>query len=302
MRSWFGRGGAAGAEGLLAGAMLADMAWQGSVAAPARDPPGVDPGSGWSSVRIDVVEELWGEGFVFPGGAEEAMRLAAPLGLSASSSVLLLGAGTGGAPRVLAEAFDCWVAGHEANATLADLAAARLRKAGGDVARRASVTSWNGRAPILRQRGFHHLVALDPIQGAPTHEMLAAIAGALKPGGQLAMLQLVAEAGLDPAEPSVAAWARLEQRDPVAVAEAEITRGLVELGFDVRVVEDVSERHRHSVMRGWGAMVRRMDGPRPAPLHAAAVVREAERWMRRLRLMQAGQLRLMRWHAIAKAR
>ncbi len=302
MRSWFGRGGAAGTEGLLAGAMLADLAGQGSAPAAPDSPPRVDPAADWSSVRIDVVEELWGEGFVFPAGAEEAMRLAAPLGLSGSSSVLLLGAGTGGAPRVLAEAFDCWVAGHEATATLADLAAARLRKAGGDVARRASVTCWNGRAPGPRRRGFHHAVALDPIQGGPADEMLAAIAGALKPGGQLAMLQLVAEAGLDPADPAVAAWARLEQRDPAMATAEEITSLLAELGFDVRVVEDVSERHRQCVMRGWGAMVRRMAGPRPAPLHAAAVVREAERWMRRLRLMQAGRLRLMRWHAIGKDR
>jgi hypothetical protein len=44
----------------------------------------------WPSARIGVVEALWGEGFLFPGGREETLRLAKPLGLSDASSLLLL--------------------------------------------------------------------------------------------------------------------------------------------------------------------------------------------------------------------
>src|SRR5450755_4421180 len=56
----------------------------------------------WPSARIGVVEALWGEGFLFPGGREETLRLATPLGLSAASSLLLLGAGSGGPARCIA--------------------------------------------------------------------------------------------------------------------------------------------------------------------------------------------------------
>ena len=54
----------------------------------------------WPSARIGVAEALWGEGFLFPGGGAEVLRLAKPLGLTAASSLLLIGAGSGGPPRL----------------------------------------------------------------------------------------------------------------------------------------------------------------------------------------------------------
>ncbi len=259
------------------------------------------PASAWSAVRIDVVEELWGEGFVTPGGAEALMRLAAPLGLSDSSSVLLLGAGMGGGARLLAESFDAWVSGYEADGELAALAAIRLKKIGGSAARRASVAVWDPAAPAFKRRFFHHALAIDVIRTAAPHDLLAASALALKPGGQFVVVQLVADPALDPADPGLLAWAGLEQRPAALPLADEITRVLVRLGFDVRVTEDISPRHMQQVLLGWAGLVGRLHGPKPAPLHAAAIVREAERWMRRVRLMQEGKLRLMRWHGIGRA-
>jgi hypothetical protein len=63
----------------------------------------------WPSARISVAEALWGEGFLFPGGEAETLRLAKPLGLSEASSLLLLGAGTGGPARSIATALGVWV-------------------------------------------------------------------------------------------------------------------------------------------------------------------------------------------------
>jgi hypothetical protein len=47
----------------------------------------------WPSARISVAAALWGEGFLFPGGSDEVLRLAKPLGLTEASSLLLVGAG-----------------------------------------------------------------------------------------------------------------------------------------------------------------------------------------------------------------
>ena len=313
LRNWFGRASPGNTQGLLAQATLAELSDERGGAAPSaslfpggnrpREPgaiAGGSPVSDWSAVRVGVVEELWGEGFLNPGGEEDLLRLAAPLGLSDKTSVLLLGAGTGGGARVLAEACGAWVSGYEADETLTALASARLKKAGGNVARRATVATWNPQAPLFKRKGFHHAVALDVIHAAAPQEVLAAASLALKPGGQFVMLQMVSDAKLDSADPALAAWARLEHRAPAVPLLADVTRTLARLGYDVRVVEDVSARHMQLVLRGWAALVRTLDGPKPAPLHAAAIVREAERWMRRLRLMQAGQLRMVRWHAISR--
>ena len=112
------------------------------------------------------------------------------------------------------------------------------------------------------------------------------------------MAEFVAATPLDPTDPAIAAWCRLEGRSPALHSEPAMTRALARLGFDVRVVEDISARHMQLALRGWKDLVRGMGGARPSPVEAAAIVAEAEMWTRRIRLMHSGVIRLVRWHAL----
>jgi cyclopropane fatty-acyl-phospholipid synthase-like methyltransferase len=251
----------------------------------------------WPSARISVTEALWGEGFLFPGGNDETLRLAKTLGLSAASSLLLIGAGSGGPPRCIAAQFGVWVTGYEANARVAALANERSQRAG--LGRRAQVEIWDPQAPKFPPRYFHHGMALDALRGANPKLMLAGVARALKPGGQFVLVETVADRALDPTDPSVATWARLDHRPIDLPSELILTKALAELGFDVRIVEDLSSRHIQSGLQGWYEAVRAMEAGRPSLRQLAVLVREAELWLERLRLMRGGKLRLVRWHAIA---
>jgi SAM-dependent methyltransferase len=252
----------------------------------------------WPSARIGIAEALWGEGFLFPGGAAETLRLAKPIGLSAASSLLLLGAGSGGPPRSIATNLGVWVSGFEANPRLATLANERSVRAG--LGRRAQVETWDPLAPKFPLHYYHHGMALEPLHGAKPEPTLAAMSLALKPGGQLVLVELVADLKLDADDPMVAAWARLDHRPPDVPSELAVTRILRQLGFDVRIVEDVSRRHMQHSVAGWLTAVRAMEDTRPTLHHLALVVREAELWLARFRLMRAGRLRLVRWHAIGR--
>jgi hypothetical protein len=259
----------------------------------------------WTPSRIAVADQLWGDGFVFPGGEEEVLRLAVPLGISAASSVLLLGAGAGGPVRALVGGLGAWVSGHEADPVLAAVAAERLPRAGRLVAKRATVVHWDASAPEFRRRAFHHTLALEALRGSPGRtvpvaDLLMALAGALRPGGHLVLVDVVAAARLDVSRPEVAAWARAEWREPDPPTEAALTAALGQLGFDVRVTEDLSARHMRMVVQSWNRALGVISEHRPAPLHAAALVAEAEVWMRRMRLIHAGQLRVVRWDAIGQ--
>jgi hypothetical protein len=108
----------------------------------------------WPRARIAVAEALWGEGFLLPGGGEEVVRLAKPLGLSAASSLLLVGAGTGGPPRHITAELGVWVTGYEANPRLIALANERSQRAG--LGRRAQVESWDPQRPKFPASYFHH--------------------------------------------------------------------------------------------------------------------------------------------------
>ena len=167
----------------------------------------------WPSARIGIAEALWGEGFLSPGGATETLRLAKPMGLSAASSLLLLGAGSGGSTRSIATSLGVWVSGFEANPRLAALANERSIRAG--LGKRAQVETWDPDAPKFPLHYYHHGMALEPLHGARPEPTLAALSLALKPGGQLVLVELVADLQLDAADPTVAAWARLDHRPPL---------------------------------------------------------------------------------------
>jgi hypothetical protein len=264
--------------------------------APDGSPPGPPPF--WTASRLAIEEELWGTGFLTPGGGPEVLRYAAPIGLSAAATLLLVGAGAGGPPRIVATELGAWVVAHESDPDLESLAARRLHRAGAALAKRATVAGWNPNAPHFRPRAAHHALALEAIRDATPEPILAAIAAGLKPHGQIVVVETVSAIPPDPADPAIAAWFRLEGRQPRLPMPDTITRALTRLGFDVRITEDLSARHMRLALLGWRHLVRQMARERPAPERAAAVVAQAELWTRRIRLMHAGQIRLMRWHAI----
>lgn len=251
----------------------------------------------WNADRLRITDALWGSGYVFPGGEIETLRLAKPLGLSKASSLLLLGAGGGGAACSLAIHFGTWVSGFEADSDL--LAAAVERVARKNLTKHAQTEGWNPAEPVFRQGFYHHAMLLEPLLGHQPDRILSAVARALKPGGHVTMIELVADAPLDPANPVVAGWAHLERRNPTTTpADVAISRILGRLGFDVRVCEDISERHVGHALAGWRTLVGAMEDAPPSRRDAMTCIREAELWLLRLRLFQTGALRLVRWHAI----
>jgi SAM-dependent methyltransferase len=254
----------------------------------------------WPAERLDVADALWGEGFQFPGGEAETLRLVKPLGLSAATSLLLLGAGSGGPPCCIASDLGVWVTGYESDQKLFNAAIERSLRSG--LARRARIASWDPESPSFERGYFHHGLGLEPLRDALVEPTLAAVAQALKPGGQFVLLETVADSPLDPTDPVVASWQKLDGRRLDRVpAEIAITRALGRLGFDVRIVEDISRRHIHQSVSGWRDAVRAMEQAKPTRREAAQLIKEAELWLLRLRLFRSRALRLVRWHAIGKS-
>ena len=260
-------------------------------------PPARVPRGDWPIERIALAYRLWGPGFIVPGGEAEILRLVRPLGAASSSSLLLVGVGAGGPAAAITRNFGAWVTGLDNDATL--LAAAKGVVAKAQLAKKIRIGSWDPLAPAFVPHGHHHCLALEPLHGAQAEPILDGLAKALRPGGQLVMTELTADKPLNPNDPAVARWAAMERRDPGGlVAGIAITRMLGRVGLDVRIAEDISARHLEQAMLGWRILLRDLQGRKPPKQEAAQMVAEAELWLLRRRLMRAGKLRLMRWHAI----
>ena len=253
----------------------------------------------WPAARLALNHQLWGQGFIFPGGEIETLRLARPLGVSASGSLLIAGAGSGGPACTVASNLGAWVTAVDTDPSL--LAAARRLVGQAQLGKKIVVAAWDPDNPTLGQKTHHHCLALEPFRGPHPEPILDALTRALKPGGHIVIAELTAPEPLDGADPTVRRWTDLEYRDPAQLlAPVAITRMLKRLGLDVRVVEDISQRHLEHAMLGWRVLLRDI-GPKPDRHEAAHLVREAELWLLRRRLIRDGRLRMMRWHAIGHA-
>lgn len=264
---------------------------------PVADPDTLSGAGAWTRQRLRMAEELWGEGFLCPGGGGEVRRLAVPLGLSASAALLLLGAGAGGPALLLAGELGVWVEGRESDPYLAAIAARRVQRAGVALAKRAAVASWDPRHPGFGRNGFDLALTLDVLRTGRPEDILGALTLAVKSGGRIALAETVAPVPLDPADPAAAAWLRLDRREPPLPDPARVTRTLERLGFVIHAAEDISTRHMRQAVSGWRRRLRDLRAEHPDAAHAAVLVAEAELWLRRVRLMRAGRIRMMRWLA-----
>jgi hypothetical protein len=109
---------------------------------------------------------------------------------------------------------------------------------------------------------------------------------------------VVADRTLNPKDTTLRAWMQADGRVAEPPAANSVTRALTRLGFDVHVMEDLSQNHERQAIAGWRGQIRALQNARPGNAFAAALVQEAERWLLRLRLMGDGKLKLMRWHAM----
>ncbi len=255
----------------------------------------------WPRTRVAAVEALWGEGYAAPGGAPETLRLVKPLALSSSVTVLLLGGGLGGPAQTISSNFGAWVASFEADGEQRAVAASRCA-APDHGTPHISVAGWDRAAPAFRPRSGNHAFLMEALRGARPAPVLESIAGALSANSHIVLTELVAETPPSPQDREFAAWCRLDNRLPELPKAQEVTDALQALGYQVRVAEDMSDRHVTQTLSGWREAVRAMAaGPRPAAHTASAFVTEAELWLLRIRLMRRLEVKLMRWHAIRSA-
>ena len=251
----------------------------------------------WPAARLALTNNLWGAGFIFPGGEIETLRLARPLGLSAAASLLIVGVRGGGPASAVARNLGAWVTGMDTDPSLS---AARGLITRTQLTKKISIKAWDPDNPAFEAKSHHHCLALESFHGARPEPILDGLARTLKPGGQMVLTELAAPEPLDRAGTTVRRWAELERRDPANVLPPlTVTRMLGRVGLDVRVAEDISQRHLEHAMLGWRVVLRELDR-KPTRQEAVQLVREAELWLLRRRLIRDGQLRMMRWHAISR--
>jgi cyclopropane fatty-acyl-phospholipid synthase-like methyltransferase len=258
-----------------------------------------DPNKPWSEPRIDLVQQVWGEGFDRPGGADLIVELVKPLGLDSSMTVLDIGAGLGGGTRAICSAFDVWITGLEQDADLAQVGQELSNIAG--MGKKAPIYQEDFENLELKERGYDCIFSHETFfQVHNKSDLLHMIDHGLKPGGHLVFTDyLLADVRSDSQD--IQAWRERETLMPHLWNVNDYRDVLKELKLDIRISENITPRIISAIKKGWAKYMEQAKNQGSVENQGDLVMREAELWMRRLKVLESGQVKMYRFHALKKS-
>lgn len=282
----------------------ADKGKKAEEKAPAAEPPktnsglAVDP---WDSKTIDIAQYIWGKGFCGPGGPEYIIGLSKLMALSPEMSMIQLGADIGGPMRTLVDRFGVWITGYEHQEALVK-AGNELSKMQG-LAKKAILQHYDPHGENFKgfDRKFDRAMAKEALCFIENkQQVIDAIEDKLKPGGLILITDYVLGHDAATAKDSFKNWKVGERDNPYPVMADELVDMLKKARMQVRVSEDISIQYVEMINKAWrGAdkiaaqLAKQEDGAHMIQI----LMKEAEYWTRRKKLLEHGDLKL--WRLVA---
>lgn len=252
----------------------------------------------WTPERIALAQEVWGAGCCGPTEAEAIIRLIKPAGLNPAMRMLDLGAGLGGATRIVAKHFGAWATGLEADPDLAAAGAEISRQS--DLSKKAVIEPFDPGALEPAEQPYNCVFSKEFLFCVEDkRSMLEAIKSLVKEPGHLVFTDYVLPAP-GKTSPALEAWIEAEPVRPHPWAAEDYVAALQELEFDVRVAEDFTATVKGQITAAWSAYMTAMEAANPCGAAPPALAFEVGLWMRRAELLESGDLQVCRFHAMRK--
>lgn len=251
----------------------------------------------WPATRLNVVEKMWGEGFITPGGAGQVKKLLPLLALDKKKSVLVLGPGLGGINFTMVEETGVWITGLERDTELAKLGHESMIRA--QLKRQAPVHYNDLENLQLKPKSFDAALSFEgTLTVVDKKALFSAVADGLRVGGEL-YFSTLALPDTNPPNDKVKEWmagepARAKPHPwPIEAMQAM----LASLNMEVRPVEDLTADYHRWVTTGF---MNYLTGLSKSDLLASAqeLMHECEYWTARINAIDSGGLKVVRYHAI----
>lgn len=257
----------------------------------------------WTKIRIQLTQLVWGEGYCGPGGPDNVIKMTKFLNLSSEKSIVVIGAGLGGPARTLVEKYGVWVDGYESSEALAQEGMKMSVSLGLEKKAQIIHKDLNNIYNISRSYDcFFSKEALFTVKNKP--QLLKAIYDSLKPNGLFLFTDFILRDAICLQNPSVQEWVQQEPHKPYPFISENVVKELEQCGFSVRANEDITKDYLGLVARAWGNaeqlvkdLVEKGEDARES---LKTVAKEAKFWERRKKIMNSGDLRVMRYLVLKK--
>tara|TARA_B100001939_G_scaffold336752_1_gene340232 strand:+ start:16591 stop:17565 length:975 start_codon:yes stop_codon:yes gene_type:complete len=254
----------------------------------------------WDALRIEVSQLIWGDGYCGPGGPENVVAMSKLLALSPKHSAMVIGAGLGGPARVLAQEFGVWINGYESSAKLAAAGMEMSKKAG--LEKKAPIYHQDLENIEAFERNFDRALAKEALFTVRRkNNLLKVVHTHLKDDSLFLITDYVIRDMDSLQHPDVQQWLSQEPHDPHPVTSDMMVQSLEKAGFRIRVNEDITEHYLDMIAEAWATadqVVKLLSRQGPEASDSLnAIMREAQFWNRRTKIMRSGELKVCRYLA-----
>ncbi len=251
----------------------------------------------WTSMRTDVSQLIWGEGYCGPGGKQQIVGMTKLLALNKKMTMLEVGAGMGGPARVLAENFGVWVEGLEQAEKMVEIGNQISEKEG--LSKKVSLKAFEEKAFDHLDRKYDRIFSKECFfQFTQKKVILETLFQNLKPEGLMLITDYTIENEGVVGTEDYRQWRDGEYRRPYPITKKEMETLLKDAGFVVRISEDITDQYLQMISAAWkgadkviAGLVQEENGTKMID----TLLREAEFWSRRTKMMESGQLKLWRF-------
>ena len=253
-----------------------------------------EPDVTWPETRLKLLERLWGEGLVRCGEAEYLREFLPLLSLTERNSVLLMGAGLGGAGQLIVEETGAWVTGYENNEELAALGKQRAKMTG--MTKRAPVNYSDFDSVKPKSKAFDTCISVESLYTTSDKKaVLGAMVDGLRETGELWYTDFALPSKEAPNE-AVTAWAELQPMVP-QLWPASVTQSLLKtFNLDVQKPDDITDAYRMRLFKSLFAFLASTNKAELIEI-VDGVFRELELLGKLIEALDSGGLKVYRFRA-----
>jgi len=252
----------------------------------------------WNKNRIKINQLIWGMGYCGPGGPEHIESLSKLLSLTPEMSALVIGAELGGPCRVLAEKYGVWITGYEVSTDLVEKANILSKEA--DLDKKAVITHLDLNDAEPFDRRFDRAFSKERLYSFQDKKsLLQKTFDALKEESLFLMTDYTLSNVEALEDEDVQTWFKMEPTPPYPVTADIISEMLKDVGFSVRVNENISETYIKLITESWikaEKIVEDLSKDGTEGIESiSTLMQDAEFWSLRKKLLKNGLINVSRF-------